>query len=86
VKEMGNVTAEDFFTMEYTIKSLPALLELEDINLADVTSFPFQVRITYTAEDGNTYMRVITKYQKANHDRDALIYKADSAMISSNVI
>lgn len=41
VKESGNVTEDDVFTFEYTIKTIEELLAMEDIDLTQMKSFPF---------------------------------------------
>jgi hypothetical protein len=41
-KELGNVTEETEVTFEYTLKALKELLEMKDIDLTKITSFPFQ--------------------------------------------
>jgi hypothetical protein len=40
-KEMGNVTDENIFTFEYTIKTILELVELEDIDMTQIKEFPF---------------------------------------------
>ena len=41
-KEFGNVTVDSIFTFEYGLKPLNTLLEMEDIDLTQLKSFPFQ--------------------------------------------
>ena len=41
-RTFGNVTAESVFTFEYGLKPLDTLLEMEEIDMTQVTSFPFQ--------------------------------------------
>ena len=40
-RKFGNVTVESIFTFEYGLKPLDVLLEIEDIDMTKVTSFPF---------------------------------------------
>jgi hypothetical protein len=42
VKDLGNVTAETEITFEYTLKSISELVAMEDIDLTEIKSFPFQ--------------------------------------------
>ena len=41
VKESANVTEDDVFTFEYTIKTLEELLAMEDFDLTTVKELPF---------------------------------------------
>jgi len=60
-RKFGNVTVESIFTFEYGLKPLDVLLEMEEIDMTKVTSFPFQTQIVYTALDGSKCLRVISK-------------------------
>lgn len=60
IKDMGNVTADDVFTIEYDLKKIKELVQLPDFSFK-IDCFPFQVQIEYTAPNGNRYMRIITK-------------------------
>ena len=40
-RKFGNVTAESVFTFEYGLKPISELLEMEDIDLGQITNFPF---------------------------------------------
>jgi len=42
VKDMGNVTEDNVFTFEYTIKSIEELLELTDLDMTQIKELPFQ--------------------------------------------
>jgi len=42
VKDLGNVTADTEITFEYTLKSIADLVQMEDIDLTEMKSFPFQ--------------------------------------------
>lgn len=85
-RKFGNVTVESIFTFEYGLKPLDVLLEMEEIDMTQVTSFPFQTQIVYTALDGSKCLRVISKQQKMSTERDQLEKKADYDMLSYNAI
>jgi len=72
IKEMGNVTDENVFTFEYTIKTILELVEMEDIDMTIIKEFPFQAQISYTALNGDRCLRVITKHQSVSNDRQEL--------------
>lgn len=38
---MGNVTEENVFTFEYTMKSILELVAIEDIDMTKIKEFPF---------------------------------------------
>jgi len=40
-KDQGNVTEESMFTFEYTLKPLHELVEMDDIDMTQIKSFPF---------------------------------------------
>lgn len=42
VRDLGNVTAETEITFEYTLKDISELVAMEDIDLTQIKSFPFQ--------------------------------------------
>ena len=58
-RRFGNTTAETVFTFEYGMKAISQLIEMQDLNMAEITHFPFQTQIKYTALD--KCLRVITK-------------------------
>ena len=60
-RSFGNVTEENVFTFEYTLKPISELVAMDDLKLEEVKSFPFQCMISYTSLEGNRYLRVITK-------------------------
>lgn len=60
-KQLGNVTEENEFTFEYTLKPMEKLIEMEDIDLTKIKAFPFQTQINYTGLDGAKYCRVVTQ-------------------------
>lgn len=71
-RAMGNVTEDNEFTFEYTLKPLKVLIEMDDLDLTKLTHFPFQTQISYTGLDGAKYTRVITQQQKVSNDREEL--------------
>lgn len=85
-RTFGNVTEENVFTFEYTLKPISELVKMEDLNLEEIKSFPFQTQISYTSLDGARLLRVITKQMEVSNDRDELEKKADFKMVSENAI
>ena len=51
-RELGNVTEETEITFEYRLKSLKDIVEMDDIDLTKIESFPFQAQIFYSTLDG----------------------------------
>jgi len=43
VKDVGNVTSSCEITFEYTLKNISDLVKMEDLDLTQVKSFPFQL-------------------------------------------
>ena len=41
-RRFGNTTSETVFTFEYGMKQIAQLLEMEDLDMATITHFPFQ--------------------------------------------
>jgi len=41
VREIGNVTVDTEMTFEYTMKHINVLAQMDDINLEQITTFPF---------------------------------------------
>jgi hypothetical protein len=41
VKDLGSVTEETEITIEYTLKKISQLVEMEDLDLTTIKSFPF---------------------------------------------
>ena len=70
VKQFGNVTTESVFTFEYGLKPISELLNMKDLDISTIKSFPFQTQISYTALDGSKCLRVITQAQDVCHERD----------------
>jgi hypothetical protein len=60
IKNMGNVTEDSEVTFEYRLKPIKELLAMEDIDLSQISQFPFQAQITYTTLDGARCVRVLT--------------------------
>jgi len=71
-RKFGNVTAESVFTFEYGLKPIAQLLEMEDLDMTQITHFPFQAQIAYTALDGSRCLRVVTKQQEVCNEREAV--------------
>ena len=42
VRDMGSVTEETEITFEYRLKALKELVKMDDIDLTQIHSFPFQ--------------------------------------------
>jgi hypothetical protein len=85
-RQFGNVTEDNVFTFEYTLKPISQLVEMEDINLEEIKYFPFQAQISYTSLDGARLLRVITKKMEVSNDRKELESKADFKLISENAM
>ena len=85
-KKFGNVTADSMFTFEYGLKPISQLVLMADIDMTQITSFPFQTSISYTALDGSRCLRVITKMQSVSNEREELQKKADFELMSFNAI
>ena len=85
-RAFGNVTADSVFTFEYGLKPLDTLLEMEEIDMTKVTSFPFQTQIVYTALDGAKCLRVITKSQEVSTERKKLESDCNYEMLSYNAM
>ena len=41
VRDLGNVTEDTEITFEYGLKKVSELIEMEDIDLTEIKSFPF---------------------------------------------
>ena len=41
VRELGNVTEDTEITFEYRLKSIKELVKMQDVDLAQISSFPF---------------------------------------------
>jgi hypothetical protein len=63
VRELGNVTEETEITFEYRLKALKELVKMEDLDLTQITHFPFQAQISYSALDGSKCVRIISNQQ-----------------------
>lgn len=68
------------------MKPISQLLEIEDIDMATITHFPFQTQITYTALNGDKCLRVITHKMEVSSERDELTKDADAEMVQQNVL
>ena len=72
VRDLGNVTEDTEITFEYGLKKVSELIEMEDIDLTEIKSFPFQTQIEYKALDGNKCIRVITDVKVISTEREEL--------------
>ena len=85
-RSFGNVTEENVFTFEYTLKPISELVKMEHLNLEEIKYFPFQTQISYTSLDGARLLRVITKKMEVSTDREELEKKADFKLMSENAM
>ena len=85
-RKFGNVTTNTMFTFEYGMKPISQLLQIEDLDMATITRFPFQAQITYTALNGDKCLRVITQTLERSSEREELTRQADAEMIQQNVL
>jgi len=85
-KDMGNVTEETEVTFEYRMKPIKELIKMEDIDMTQITSFPFQAQISYTTLEGNKCVRVITQTQEISNDRQELEKGANYEILGMNAI
>jgi len=69
-RRFGNVTTDSMFTFEYGMKAISTLLEMDDIDMASITHFPFQTQIKYTNLRGDKCMRIITQKLEVSHERE----------------
>ena len=69
IKDIGNVSEDTEHMFEYTLKKISELLEMDDVDLTQIKSLPFQTQINYTALDGSKCIRVITELQSISNDR-----------------
>ena len=85
-RRFGNVTTDSMFTFEYGMKAISTLLEMDDIDMASITHFPFQTQIKYTNLRGDKCMRIITQKLEVSHEREQLTEVADAALIQQNYL
>ncbi len=85
-RELGNVTEETEITFEYRLKNIKELVKMEDIDLTQMKSFPFQAQISFNALDGSKCVRIISNQQDISNDRNALEKGANYGILSANVI
>ena len=74
------------FTFEYGMKPISELLQMQDIDMAKITHFPFQNQIQFTGLDGSKYLRVITQKMEISNEREELQSVADAEMMRKNVL
>ena len=80
-RRFGNTTAETVFTFEYGMKPISQLLEMEDLDMSAIASFPFQTQIKYTALDGAKCLRVITKKMEVSGEREELTQNVNAGLL-----
>lgn len=61
MRDLGNVTQDTEITFEYGLKKISELVKMEDLDLTEIKSFPFQTQIEYKALDGNKCIRVYSE-------------------------
>jgi len=71
-RRFGNVTSASVFTFEYGLKLISELLKMEDLDMNELKSLPFQAQISYTALDGSKCLRVVTHQQEICHEREVV--------------
>ena len=86
VRDLGNVNEETEITFEYKMKSIKKLLEMADLDMTKISSFPFQAQITYTSLDGSRCVRVITNTMETSTDREELEKGADFGLLGQAAI
>jgi len=77
VRDIGNVNEDTEQMVEYTLKNISQLLEMDDLDLTELKAFPFQTQISYTALDGSKCVRVVTKLQSLSNDRESVEKEAN---------
>lgn len=86
VRDQGNVTEETEITFEYRLKNLKELVKMDDLDLSQIKSFPFQAQITYSALDGSKCVRIISNQKQVSNDRNELEKNANYKILSTNAI
>ena len=85
-RDLGNVNEETEVTFEYKMKSIKKLLEMIDLDMTKINSFPFQAQISYTSLDGSKCVRVITNTLETSSDRVELEREADFGLLGQCAI
>jgi len=85
-RELGNVNEDTEITFEYRLKPVKELIKMTDIDLTQISAFPFQAQISYTSLDGNKCIRVITSKQDISNDRSEVEKEADLEILGMNAI
>lgn len=68
------------------MKPVRELLKMLDIDVTEITNFPFQAQIIYTALDGAKCVRVITNLLAISNDRQEVEKDADFEILGMNAI
>jgi hypothetical protein len=68
------------------MKSVKKLIEMIDLDMTKIQSFPFQAQITYTALNGSRCVRVITDIMETSHDKEEVERNADFNMLGQATV
>lgn len=68
------------------MKPISLLLEMEDLDMDEITSFPFQAQILFTALDGSKRLRVITRSMEVSGEREELNSNVRADLLQKNCI
>ena len=80
-RQLGNVNEQTEVTFEYKMKKVKELLKFTDIDMTQITAFPFQTQINYTRLDGSKCVRVITEVVETSSEKEELEKNADMDLL-----
>ena len=83
VRTMGNVTDADLLIFEYTFKSAEER-QAEGIDITNLTSVPFQVRIEYTCPEGPKCVFAHTEVQPITTNKQEAMQHANFDILAKN--
>ena len=83
---LGNVNEDTEITFEYTLKSLDKIIEMEDVDLENLKTLPFQTQITYKTLDGAKIVKVITQQLTICSDREDVEKDANYEILGQHAI
>ena len=63
------------------MKKVKELLKFTDIDMTQITAFPFQTQINYTRLDGSKCVRVITEVVETSSEKEELEKNADMDLL-----
>ena len=66
------------------MKPIDELLKMEDLDMTQISHFPFQSQIEYTALDGSKCLRVITKKLEVTGEREEVEMQANQDLLQMN--